>query len=180
MPARTYATAEDLERMPKPLQGGGYELIEGELVYVSPVNVKHFRTVTRLFLVLRDFVNERRLGELVMDVWFQFAPGVILAPDISLISREDAPRVDPEHVLKFIPKFVVEVLSPGNTAIEMTRKLRWYLESGVQTVWIIDPDRREVDVHKDRSIKTLRSGDTLTEPDILPGFSMPVLKLFED
>jgi hypothetical protein len=33
-------TSEDIERTPPPIEGGGYELDEGELVYVCPNSLR--------------------------------------------------------------------------------------------------------------------------------------------
>lgn len=39
------------------------------------------------------------------------------------------------------PQVVFEVLSPGNTAAEMTRKFRFYERYGVEEYYVYDPDR---------------------------------------
>jgi Uma2 family endonuclease len=41
------------------------------------------------------------------------------------------------------PQVVFEILSPGNTKAEMSRKLLWYDRFGVEEYYIYDPDRHE-------------------------------------
>jgi Uma2 family endonuclease len=41
------------------------------------------------------------------------------------------------------PQVVFEILSPGNTKAEMSRKLLWYERFGVEEYYIYDPDRHE-------------------------------------
>ena len=46
-------TSEDLERTPPPVEGGGYELDEGELVYVCPNSLKQGEVIYKFYAVLR-------------------------------------------------------------------------------------------------------------------------------
>lgn len=50
----------------------------------------------------------------------------------------------PEGDLFLAPDLVVEVLSPGNTGLEVDEKLAEYLAAGVALVWIVNPDRRTI------------------------------------
>jgi Uma2 family endonuclease len=43
------------------------------------------------------------------------------------------------------PQVVFEVLSPGNTVAEMTRKFRFYEQYGVEEYYVYDPDRGTLD-----------------------------------
>ncbi len=43
------------------------------------------------------------------------------------------------------PQVVFEVLSPGNTVAEMTRKFRFYEQYGVEEYYVYDPDRGNLD-----------------------------------
>ena len=43
------------------------------------------------------------------------------------------------------PQVVFEVMSPGNTAAEMTRKFRFYEQYGVEEYYLYDPDRGTLD-----------------------------------
>jgi Uma2 family endonuclease len=76
----------------------------------------------------------------------------------------------------------VEVLSPSNTRREMEIKLEEYAKAGVKLVWYVDPERKEVDVYpkgNPKRKKTLGVRDTLDGGNVLPGFAVPVAKLFE-
>jgi Uma2 family endonuclease len=73
----------------------------------------------------------------------------------------------------------VEVLSEGNTAGEIDRKLRDYFLTGVEVVWIVDPDQRCVDIYTSPEEPTrLTETDTLDGGSILPGFHLPLHRLF--
>jgi Uma2 family endonuclease len=55
-----------------------------------------------------------------------------------------------------------------------------YLNDGVKMVWVVDPQRREIAIHKPGSNQyTVLSGDAvLTAEDILPGFALKLSELF--
>jgi Uma2 family endonuclease len=48
------------------------------------------------------------------------------------------------------------------------------------TVWIIDPDKKRVEVYApDKSPRTLSVSDVLDGGDVLPGFSLTVKDIFD-
>jgi Uma2 family endonuclease len=49
----------------------------------------------------------------------------------------------------------------------------------VELIWLVDPEKCEVDVYSSLPLKTLRQGDTLSDDKILPGFSLPLSVIFE-
>jgi Uma2 family endonuclease len=75
----------------------------------------------------------------------------------------------------------VEVLSEGNTAAEMERKLDDYFRAGVRLVWLVDCDRRTVTVYTSRAdSQVLDTSAVLTGGDVLPGFELPLGELFAE
>ncbi len=179
MSARTLLTTDELERLPKPEKGGGYELDEGEPVYVSPNSFEQWKIIHRIYVLLEEWAKAKNRGLVAGDTWFELAPGVVRAPDVAYIPRERISGLDPKHTLKVIPAVVVEVISPYNTAREMTRKIKQYRDAGVELIWVVDPDKCEVDVHGPGPLKTLRRGDFLNDDKILPGLSISVTVIFE-
>jgi Uma2 family endonuclease len=74
----------------------------------------------------------------------------------------------------------VEVRSPHNSVRELTEKAREYLSFGSRLVWIIDPRQQQVMVFRPgREPVTLSRGDILSGADVVPGFELPVARLFE-
>ena len=63
----------------------------------------------------------------------------------------------------------------------MTRKVRQYFAAGCHTVWVIDPDSKEVEVFEATGAdRTLTAENTLEAPELLPEFSVPVAELFAE
>jgi len=61
----------------------------------------------------------------------------------------------------------------------MSRKIQQYRDAGIDLIWVVDPEKCEVDVYSSLPLKTLRLGDTLSDDKILPGFSLPLSLVFE-
>ncbi|MGF1498440.1 MAG: Uma2 family endonuclease [Elainellaceae cyanobacterium] len=66
------------------------------------------------------------------------------------------------------PQVVFEILSPGNTLSEMTRKLLFYIQHGVEEYYQYDPDRNEL-------VGSQRTEATLMEIPDLQGWVSPRL-----
>jgi Uma2 family endonuclease len=101
-------------------------------------------------------------------------------PDVAFIAKARQP--EPSHATynPNPPNLAVEVLSPtddpGDTRIKITN----YLAVGT-TVWIIDPDKKRVEVHAaGRAAQRLGMADTLAGGDVLPDFQLAVKDLFPD
>jgi len=176
---KTLLSIDEFEKLPVPEQGGGYELDEGKPVYVSPNSLEQGEIIHRIYALLKAWAKSTDRGLVAPDSWIELAPGVVRAPDVAYIPRDRVSNLDPKHTLKAVPALVVEVLSPYNTAREMSRKIQQYRDAGVELIWVVDPEKGEVDIYSSLPLKTLRQGGTLSDDKILPGFSLPLSLVFE-
>ncbi len=178
-------TSRDLELLPD--DGKRYEIIDGEL-YVSKQPHWHRQFVCgQLWGVLQAWSNQTKTGIA------NFAPGVIfdddedVAPDVVWISRQRlATSLQPDGKLHDAPELAIEVLSPGNTNERRDReiKLKLYSRRGVLEYWIVDWQKRRLDVYRRKEAAlaltaTLYETDLLESP-LLPGFSCRVGQLFDE
>ena len=176
---------------------GPFELIDGERIPVMPNVVRHTKATKRLFLALERHAEARNLGEAFTEAPFvltdqpNWVKGSRL-PDVMFFSAERLAAyiaATPGYDLKpyiLVPDLVVEVVSPNDNLRELDEKVDRYLLDGVRAVWVVDPQRKKVLIHTlnsrspfTKQITTLQIGDTLTGGDIIPGFEMPVAKIFE-
>ncbi|MCS6860884.1 MAG: Uma2 family endonuclease [Abditibacteriales bacterium] len=176
MATQMLMTGEDLLRMPD--DGKQYELVKGELIERSPPGGEHGQRATRVGRLLDEFVEERDLGRVAMESGFYLArdPDTVRAPDVLFISRE---KLDPDvevYGYEVIPDLVVEVVSPSDTFNEVMDKVEEYLVAGVRLVWVVNVKRRSVIVYPGG--QTLTEEDMLTGGSVLPGFAVPVSRLF--
>jgi Uma2 family endonuclease len=102
-------------------------------------------------------------------------------PDISFISRARlaSHRSARASILPLAPDLAIEVLSEGNTSREMARKIREFFASGCRLVWLVDPRNRTVAVYTSPADpEVLTEKQTLTGGEVLPGFRLPLRKVF--
>lgn len=157
------------------------ELVDGVLVE-KVMAYYESRVAGLMFKYLEDFQEEHDLGIVAgADGMMRLAPGLVRIPDVSFVSWQRLPlrRVPREPIANLAPDLAVEVLSKGNTLKEMARKLQEYFDAGVRLVWFIDPKARTVEVFTSPGESTLlRERQTLKGGGVLPGFSLPLKKLF--
>lgn len=179
---RRYLTADEFLR--HPAAEGASELVNGEIVLMSPAGAVHHIIGGALFAQLWAYVEAHGLGDAFMDNVGYYLPipgrdrDTVRAPDVSFVAAERLTEI-PRGFLRLAPDFAVEVLSPENTAAEMDARMADYFAAGTRLLWVIDPDRRTVAVHApDAPARWLGEGDVLDAGDVVPGFSLPVAALF--
>jgi Uma2 family endonuclease len=131
---------------------------------------------------LSIYLAEYDLGNVSgADGTLKLWPGLVRAPDVSFVSWDKLPgrQLPSQKIPLLIPDLAVEVLSESNTRGEMERKLKEYFLAGVRLVWYIDPETRTARVFTapDEAV-TLTESDSLDGGDVLPGFTLPLKKLF--
>jgi Uma2 family endonuclease len=158
------------------------ELIDGTLVE-KPMGFAESMVAAKVIFHLSKYVVENGEPGVVTgaDGTIRVLAKFVRIPDVAYTSWERMPnrRVPQAKVPEVVPNLCVEVLSEGNTVAEMARKLKEYFVAGVDLVWFIDPDERQVRVFTSPDdVKTLGVKDTLTGGTVLPGFAVPVVELF--
>jgi Uma2 family endonuclease len=79
------------------------------------------------------------------------------------------------------PVVAVEILSPSDKQEEIDEKVSEYLTCGVAQVWVVNPRFRTISVFRPDAEPVLFNVDqALTAEPHLPGFSLPLAKLFQD
>lgn len=160
------------------------ELVNGRIVPMPPPpNFEHGEVELNLAAELRTFVRASSLGRVAVGevaVLVQRDPDSVRGADIVFISREHDARRTAGKPLDVAPDLIVEVLSPSNVMSEMMQKLREYFAIGVRLVWLVDPAARTVYAYRSLSdLRQFTDQDQLPGDDVLPGFAVPVAKLFE-
>jgi Uma2 family endonuclease len=154
-----------------------YELVEGELVVVSPGMFLHNRVRDRLLYLLMTFLEGSKLGTVVSEQPFHLFGTTVRFPDVAFVrSGRELPL---NNFPKGAPDLAVEVISPTNTLREMDRKVSDYFAAGCKRVWLIYPEEREVYIRGISGVTRRAAHDSLEDAELLPGFSVKVSVLFE-
>jgi Uma2 family endonuclease len=102
--------------------------------------------------------------------------------DVTYYSAEVAERRTEGNttLIDGAPVLAVEILSPNDTVAQTNEKIREYLDSGVQLIWVIDPDNRTVTIHRAGARpEMVNDAQELSGEPHLPGFRVRVAELFE-
>jgi Uma2 family endonuclease len=157
------------------------ELIDGTLVEKAMGYCESYFSM-ELVTLLWAFVKTRNLGIMSGEKGFyELFPQLVRGPDVAFASWSRVPerRVPEDAFPAMAPKFVVEILSPGNTRAEMARKRKEYFDAGVNVVWEVEPRDRVVTVYNSPSDgKEFGPNDTLAPGDFLPGFAVSLKDWF--
>jgi Uma2 family endonuclease len=101
---------------------------------------------------------------------------VVYAPADVVAVQDD----DDTTMLSGVPTLCVEILSPNDTFEQIDEKITEYLSAGVPLVWVADPYRRTVTVHRpDAEPALFNRTQAMPEHPAMPGFAPAVIDLFE-
>lgn len=134
MPPQDGFTADDLDRIPD--LPPHTELIDGNLVLVSPQKRFHLRMLRSLELQMLEqlpphLVVER---ELTVVMGERQRP----EPDLVLIQADDPDDMDITRVMADQVHLAVEVVSPESKIRDWERKPEIYAEAGIPHFWLIE------------------------------------------
>ncbi len=170
-------TYEDYCRLPE--DGKIYEIIEGELFMSPAPQTRHQICKGNLFAALWIHNKRYHLG-MVLDAPSDIILGELASPvqpDIIFILKDHLDIVKKERV-EGAPDLAVEVLSPWNWKIDRGKKSKIYAKAGVREYWIVDPDKRTIELYhlQKKTYKLIgkyKAGESV-HSKILPGFAVQV------
>ncbi len=120
-----------------------FELIDGVLIIHSPASTEHEEIFNYLTRILGFYLEEQNLGKvfgsrLVMRLSPKWNP----EPDLMVILKENYKRIKKSRI-NGPADLVIEILSPSTRDLDLTKKVPYYLKSGVREIWIVDPLNKE-------------------------------------
>jgi Uma2 family endonuclease len=156
------------------------ELVEGTLVEKS-MGVQESRIAFKLGYYFLEYLETHDFGFITgPDGPYRMKMQNVRMPDVAYTAWSKFPSraaADEPSISPVSPSLVVEVLSESNTKKEIEKKLLEYLESGVELIWIVDPKKRLVTVHRLGSEpEVFTSKEKLSGEKVLPGFKLEISK----
>lgn len=167
-----------------------FEIINGELWEMSPAKKRHNKISKRIYDKILYFLAENEIGEVFFETTYiledksDWVKGSRV-PDVSYYELKrydkyeaDNPDSDDKPFI-LVPDLVVEVISPNDRYSKVNEKIEAYLSDGVRLLWIVDPQRKTIEVYAASDTpKTLREGATLSGGVVLPKFTLSVNEIF--
>jgi Uma2 family endonuclease len=181
VPATARLTAEEFL---KQYEGQRFELIDGVATEIPmPASQQHGKICVKITLRIGAFVDANNLGHFTSNDSFVRVgsnPDRLRAPDLCYFSYERLPRGPmPEGLLTVVPNLAIEVRSPSDRMTDLMMKVTEYQSAGIEVVMIVDPNTESVALFRQEELpQRFSNGDTLSIPEILPGFSVPVREFF--
>ena len=172
-------SAEELLDVPD--DGLRRELVDGVVRTMAPAGAMHGRTGASLLRLVANHVEDNGLGAVfTAETGFRISrdPDTVRAPDVAFVRAERVAKADVPGFPDLAPDLVAEVVSPGDRATEVTEKALAWLDAGVRLVWLVDRPTRSVTVHSPGATRVLRDDDVLDGGDVLPGFTLPLARLW--
>ncbi|MCR4908247.1 MAG: Uma2 family endonuclease [Lachnospiraceae bacterium] len=138
-------TVEEFEALPEDER---YELINGELYAMAAPEWIHQELVAGLVNEIKNYIRSKkgdcRVLPAPFDVRLFAEEDTIVEPDITVICERD--KISKKGCTG-APDWIIEIVSPSNSAHDYIDKLKLYHDAGVREYWIIDPEIGRVTVY---------------------------------
>lgn len=126
------------------------ELLQGRIVMSPPARARHGRIGAILVAALERHASRLGAGPVFdCSTGFELPSGDTVEPDAAFVSRErwqEAGPPDLDGFLRVVPDLVVETLSPSSRTRDTVEKRTIYAANGVSEYWVVDPERRSIEV----------------------------------
>ena len=163
--------------------GDKAEFINGEVIYHSPVKLRHNRAAKRILTLLDAHVQQHELGYVGFEKILISLTRNDYEPDICFFDNTKASHFTPDQMHFPSPDFVVEVLSDSTAERDRGIKYDDYAAHAVSEYWIVDPDSETVEqyrlVGQDYELVVKAQNGTI-QSIAVSGFAIPIRAMFDD
>ena len=173
----TLVTVPEFLAMPEP-EGERLELIGGEIVSMSFRHIPHEVVKKNLTKILVLWLAQNPPAKLFAETMYHVDEHDALMPDLSVLFPG---RIGPgsKGWIRGAPEIAIEVVS-SESAARLEDKVELYLSHGGKSVWVVYPQRRVVRIFDAAGgAKKFEHDQPLTDPAVLPGYSIPTSAIFE-
>lgn len=169
------------------------ELIKGKVMLMSPApNVKHQTISGNLHGICYSFFHHKkcRLFVAPFDVrLYNRKKSLLSSQDIHTVVQPDLcvicnPEFLDEQGCNGAPDWIIEILSKGNSKLEMKIKYQLYQEAGVQEYWLVYPEHNAIhqfvlDDNGCYQLKNMYADDDKATPALFPELAIDLIEVFE-
>ncbi|OIQ55604.1 Uma2 family endonuclease [Neomoorella thermoacetica] len=161
------------------------EWVEEEVVLMTPASLRHQRLAGFLYMLIREFVIQHDLGEVLFAPFLVRLPDPLKSarePDLIFVARERLHLLKPTY-LDGSPDLIIEITSPESLERDRSIKFKEYEQAGVKEYWLIHPDTSQAEffqLQDGRYWKIQPGEDGVYCPRMLPGFRLNLNKLWKE
>jgi hypothetical protein len=173
-------TIEEYERMVETgilTRDDRVELIEGEIVEMSPIGTPHAAFVANLTHLLVHAVGDR--GRVWVQGPVRMPPRSVPQPDLALLR----PRSYVREAATMVDVLLVIEVSDTSLRYDRTVKLRLYARAGIPEYWIVDANTETLEMYRSPSDERYAdqrhpARDERVAPLAFPEAALPVASIF--
>ena len=173
-------TVKDLEKLQQLSPDYRMELVDGEVIVMSPSGYESEEVASRMLGKLFPHVEQNRLGRVTgSSAGFILPNSDTRAPYVSFVLAERMRRTS-RSFAELAPDLMVEVKSPSDSVTKLREKIDSFLSQGTKVGILINPEERWVEIKRspDEVPTRLVDGDKLEISDLFPGWEVPVTELW--
>jgi Uma2 family endonuclease len=180
-------SADDVWEMAVPPHLLGYELVDGQVVEVTPATPRHGRIAVELSRRMANYLESSGVfGHVYVDAGYVLGLARdrerMRAPDVSFVSAATLGLHggEPQHGwFRLVPDLAIEIDSPGRKPRIERQRIQDYLDAGVRLLWVIHTDTRSATVYRaDGSSRLVTEGEEIDGEDILSAFRIRLSEIF--
>ena len=125
------------------------EYVEGMISYKPMPQGKHSILQTRLVMLINAILMEQCTATAFTELRCTFG-GRSIVPDVSIVKQENIPEDEDgeiANVFNFSPEWMIEILSPDQSATKVVTKILHCLQHGTEIGWLIDPAEKLIFIY---------------------------------
>ncbi len=152
------------------------EWVDGQLVEKNGMTLKHGRIQLKLGAYWKNYITSTgQGGEVYTDVPCRTTKQG-RRPDVAYLTPELLAQFGKSDVLPQSFPLIAEIISPTDRAEEVFAKVKEYLQSGCQEIWLVFPESQWVLVISQQQRFLFTTGEVVST-QLLQGFTVAVDEL---
>jgi Uma2 family endonuclease len=159
--------------------GYKYELVDGKIIKSrsTMTDAQQYIVNNLIRFFYRLEAQGKIQGNLAVEKDNHLTPSRVRRPDLCYMNAQhDYEAANGGHP---VAEFVIEIVSPNDTADYYDQKLDNYFDAGVKVVWLIYPQSEKVQVYKEDKTSLICSDKMICSADpVLSAFAMPANDVF--
>jgi len=158
------------------------DYINGEISQKPMPQGEHSSVQTDLASAINQISKPKKIARAFTELRCTFG-GSSIIPDISVFEWGRIPKDERGRIanrFEIAPDWVIEILSPEQSASRVIKKITLALKHGIKLGWFIDPGDECVTIFAPNSTPVVKSGEeNLTMLTVLADWQFSVNNLFE-
>ena len=158
------------------------EYYNGEITQKSMPQGEHSIIQTRLVTAINEVVLAKKIAYGFTELRCTLA-GRSIVPDITVFEWERIPKNEQGKIankFKIYPDWVIEILSPDQSANKVMKKILFCLQQGTKLGWLIDPEDESVMIFKPDQLPEIKSDEEILPVlNCLENWKLSVKEMFD-